>query len=161
MANIANVQRQTFNQANVTRDIDYTIATFQINKNSEAGGISVQNPYSLFKLQVDWNSGNNLVNSELYINQFIVNDGGGTTYYLPEGVSGAGWLYPIDTTPKRAKYGHLIYSDSANIYSYFSISFGNITSVGDYYLVDIIVHIPNIDNGNLMTDCSCYILNTI
>lgn len=161
MANIANVQRQTFNQANVTRDIDYTIATFRINRNSEAGGISVQNPYSLFKLQVDWNSGNNLVNSELYVNSFILNGGGSASYNLPPGYTGTEWWYPINGAGNRAKYVHILSSDNGDVNDIFSISFGNFVNDGDYFLVDIIVHIPNIDNGNLMTDCSCYILNTI
>jgi hypothetical protein len=161
MANISNLQRQTFNQANVTRDSDYTVATFRINRNSENGGISVQNPYSLFKVQANWYSGNYIVNSELCVNQFITNGGGGTAWYLPEGYSGTEWWYPINGAPNRAKYVHLLSSDSANVYNYFSISFGNITSDGDYFLIDIIVHIPNIDNGNLMVDSSCYILNTV
>ena len=162
MAYIANQQRQTYENA-VDRNTLYTIATFQINKFNGGGGA---NPYSLFKIQANWNSGSILVNSELYVNQFILDDSGNPLVnYLPEGTSGTEYLYPSSGSTNYSKYSHLLHGDDARLIDYFSISFENlrddVDDPGNYYLIDVIVITPDYDGGNLMADSYCYILNTI
>jgi hypothetical protein len=162
MAYIANQQRKTYNNNLVRGDFATTVATFQINKYNRGGG---QNPYSLFKIQANWASGSKVVNSELYVNQFILDDSGTSIFnYLPEGTSGAIFIYPISGSINYSKYSHLLHSDDTNLTNYFSISFDNIVSDpgdSDYYLIDVIVNTPNYANGNLIADSYCYILNTI
>ena len=68
MAYVANQQRKTYNDDNVTLNTPYEVATFQVNKPNRGGG---QYPYALFKTQVNWSSGSLLVNSELYVLQVI------------------------------------------------------------------------------------------
>lgn len=161
MAYIANQQRQTYENA-VGGASPYTIATFQINRLNNLGGA---NPYSLFKVQANWSSGSVLVNSELYVNQFILDDGGNPLVnYLPEGVSGTEYLYPISGSTNYSKYSHLLHGDDSNLYDYFSITFVNLRNDDDnpsYYLIDIVVNTPAYNGGNLIADSYCYILNTI
>lgn len=162
MAYIANQQRKTYNANLVRGNFLYTIATFQINKLNRGGG---QYPYSLFKIQTNWSSGSKVVNSELYVNQFIL-DASGTPdiNYLPEGTSGAIFVYPISGSTNYSKYSHLLTSEDPNILDYFSISFDNLITDPqdpDYYLIDVIVGTPNYADGNLIADSYCYILNTI
>jgi hypothetical protein len=162
MAYIANQQRKTYNANLVRENFAYTIATFQINKLNRGGG---QYPYSLFKIQANWSSGSLVVNSELYINQFILDDGGTPTFnYLPEGTSGAIFVYPISGSTNYSKYSHLLTQETPDLIDYFSISFDNIRNDDDnpdYYLIDVIVNTPNYNNGNLIADSYCYILNSI
>ena len=162
MAYTANQQRKTYNANLVRENFAYTIATFQINKLNRGGG---QYPYSLFKIQANWSSGSFVANSELYVNQFILDDSGTPDFnYLPEGDSGAIFVYPISGSTNYSKYSHLLTSDNANVWDYFSISFDNIiTDPGDsdYYLIDVVVNTPNYVDGNLIADSYCYILNTL
>lgn len=162
MAYISNQQRQTYFNA-VGGATPYTIATFQINKLNRGGG---QYPYSLFKVQANWYSGSLLVNSELYVNQYILDSGGTPIFYhLPEGETDiTDGNFPISGSVNYSKYSHLLCSDDSNLWSYFSISFGNIRNDDDnpdYYLIDIITNTPAYNGGNLIADSYCYILNTI
>lgn len=161
MAYIANQQRQTYENA-VGANTPYTIATFQINKLNIGGG---QYPYSLFKIQANWASGSILVNSELYVNQFILDDSGNPLVnYLPEGTSGTEYLYPISGSTNYSKYSHLLHGDDIRLSDYFSISFENLRDDpddGSYYLIDVIANTPDYNGGNLIADSYCYILNTI
>jgi hypothetical protein len=161
MAYIANQQRQTYENS-VGANTSYTIATFQINKFNRGGGA---NPYSLFKIQANWNSGSILVNSELYVNQFILDDSGNPLVnYLPEGTSGTEYLYPISGSTNYSKYSHLLHGDDARLIDYFSISFENLrddVDDGSYYLIDVVANTPDYNGGKLIADSYCYILNTI
>jgi hypothetical protein len=166
MPYIANQQRTTVNSDNVNANDTYTIATFQINKQNAGGGA---NPYSLLKVQANWNSGSKVINSELYVNQLILKipiTSSPAPYYLPEGETGIDdGNFPISGSTNSSKYSHLIFSDNADIYDYFKLSFGNLRDDPDdpsnYYLIDVTANTPNYSGGNLMTDSYCYILNTI
>lgn len=158
MAYVANQQRRQYENA-VGANTQYTIATFQINRLNALGG---QYPFSLFKIQANWSSGSLLVNSELYINHFILDDSGTALFIkLPEGESSADYIYPISGSTNFPKYSHLLASDNSDVYNYFSISFAPIT-VGSpgYYDIDIVVNSPNFTGGRLIADSYCYILNT-
>lgn len=168
MAYVANQQRKTFNEKKITGQTPITVATFQINKRNEGGGAY---PYSLFKIQVNWNSGSFLVNSELYVNQIIItnNFDEDVIYYMPQGLEDNN-IFPVNFTgpppssANQVKYSHLLFSDNPDVYDYFRIEFGNIITDPndpDYYLVDVIATTPNFNNGDLMADSYCYILNTI
>jgi hypothetical protein len=162
MAYIANQQRQTYENA-VDRYTPYTIATFQINKSKGGGG---ENPYSLYKIQANWSSGSVLVNSELYINQFILDNGGSpSVIYLPEGVTGnTDGNFPISGSTNYSKYSHLLGPDDSEVYDFFQIAIGNLRTDGEnpeYYLIDVIATTPNYVGGNLIADSYCYILNTL
>jgi hypothetical protein len=167
MAYIANQQRQTFiNSTGGARP--ETIATFQINKLNRGGG---QYPYSLFKIQANWSSGSLLVNSELYVMQSIYDYFGSPQFdYRPAGKNPDDYKFPIyaEILPpqnrNRVKYSHLLSPDDAFIYDNFKISFGNIITDPqdpDYYLVDVYVFTPPYEDGTLIADSYCYILNTI
>jgi hypothetical protein len=167
MAYVANLQRETFNETLVRAGFPTVIATFQINKLNRGGG---QYPYSLFKIQANWYLGSQLVNSELYVTQCISDDSGTPIFsYLPSGKSPEYNKFPIysEILPpqnrNQIKYSHLLFSDDANIYDYFWIEFTNIRDDTDpeYYLIDVVVNTPNINDGNLIADSYCYILNTI
>lgn len=162
MAYISNQQRQTYENA-VDKNTSYTIATFQINKVNRGGGA---NPYSLYKIQANWSSGSVLINSELYVNQFILeNSGNPLAIYLPEGVTGnTDGNFPISGSTNYSKYSHLLGPDDPDVYDYFQIAIGNLRDDDDnpeYSLIDIIVTTPNYAGGNLIADSYCYILNTI
>ena len=167
MAYVANQQRKTYNDDKVSADTPYEIATFQVNKPNRGGG---QYPYALFKIQANWSSGSLLVNSELYVLQVINinNQGDINVSYMPSPNPFYGG-YPIyfELNPPQdinvAKYSHLLFGDvDPNIRNYFSIYLG-IRDNGDpnYYESFIFVQSPNYNNGKLMTDSYCYILNTL
>lgn len=162
MAYIANQQRKTYNENLAKGNFATTVATFQINKLNTGGG---QYPYSLFKIQANWSSGSFVANSELYVNQFILDDSGTPNFnYLPEGTSSAIFVYPISGSTNYSKYSHLLTSDNIDIRDYFSISFDNIVTDpndSNYYLIDVIVNTPNYVDGTLTADSYCYILNSI
>jgi hypothetical protein len=168
MAYVANQQRQTFNEI-VRGSFSISIATFQVNKYNRGGG---QYPYSLFKIQANWASGSLLVNSELYVNQTIYDNAGSPQFdYLPRGKTFPDYddfpIYDEILPPQnrnRVKYSHLLSGDNAFIYDNFKISFGNIITDPqdpDYYLVDVYVFTPPYEDGTLIADSYCYILNTI
>ena len=169
MAYVANLQRETYEEKPVGAQRPITVATFQLNKLNRGGG---QYPYSLFKIQANWSLPNTnlLVNSELYVNQCISDDSGTPIFsYLPAGKIPEYNKFPIysEILPpqnvNQKKYSHLLFSDDANIYDYFSVEFTNIIddTDPDYYLIDVVVNTPNINDGNLIADSYCYILNTI
>jgi hypothetical protein len=162
MAYVANQQRKTFNDNAAKGDFDITVATFQINKYNREGG---ESPYSLFKIQANWSSGSLVANSELYVNQTIYNDSGSLGIdFVPPGTSGAIYIYPISGSTNYSNYPHLLTSEGPEITNFFSISFQTYDSEildPDYYLVDVIVHTPNYNDGILIADSYCYILNTL
>jgi hypothetical protein len=164
MAYIANLQRQTYEEPLVKGNFPINIATFQINKPNIGGG---EHPCSLFKIQSNWYSGSYIVNSELYINQVILTPitSSPEPYYIPDGETGpSDSNFPITGSTNASKYSHLLFSDQTRISDYFKISFANFRDDpddGSYYLIDVIITTPDYDNGNLMADSSCYILNTI
>jgi hypothetical protein len=168
MAYIANQQRETYEERLVRGNTPTTVATFQINKPNTGGG---ENPYSLLKVQANWYSGSLLVNSELYVNQVIITPitSSPAPYYLPGGETGNDdGNFPISApfSTNAVKYSHLLFSDFAGIYDYFKISFLNLRDDPDdpgspYYLIDVVVNTPDYNDGDLMTDSYCYILNTI
>ena len=167
MAYVANQQRKTYNDNTVIANTPYGIANFQVNKPNRGGG---QYPYALFKTQINWSSGSLLVNSELYVLQVINinNQGDINVSYMPGPNSFYGG-YPIyfELNPPQdinvAKYSHLLFGDvDPNIRNFFKIYLG-IRDNGDtnYYESFIDIQSPNYNNGKLMTDSYCYILNTL
>jgi len=165
MAYTANQQRKTYNEQKVKGNFPITVATFQINKRFAGGG---DYPNSLFKIQANWDSGSYLVNSELYVNQTIVEDisGDDVILYMPPGetdiTDGNFPISPPNST-NGAKYNHLLFGDFTDIYNFFKISFGNKKEDTDpnYYTIDVVVTTPNFNDGDLMVDSYCYILNTV
>ena len=166
MAYAANIQRQTFNLDNTNPGDTYTVATFDVHKRAADGGIAGDNPFSLFKIQVDWFEASNVafLNAELYVNEFLLEDTSSLDFFVPEGDSGYGdGTYSVNNSTQYNKYTRYEASDSqySEIRDWFYVSFTNLRTNDDnpdYYWLDVVVRTPNVNGGALMVDSYCYIL---
>ena len=149
-----NTERQTWEDPNVTQDTDYNIGTFLV---SRAGNQSGQYPMTTFKITVGYkNTASQFVNAELYVTVIDLNT---SIEFLPQGDSVANF-FPVVTNTDWAKYGHLIGTDSHDIYDFFSITLAFNYQSGEGNFYDIIIHTPRLTTGtaSMIADVYTYTL---